>query len=104
MPNRLTWTARARTDLIDIYISIGRERPDAAERYLDRIERKTETLRHHPRSGVRRPDIREGVRMLVDAPHLVLYRTKPDSDEGPIDEVEIVRVVDGRPELARLLI
>lgn len=38
--------------------------------------------------------------MLVEAPFLVLYRTVPDTDEGPLDHIEIVRVVDGRRDLA----
>ena len=40
--------------------------------------------------------------MLVEGPYLVLYETHPDTDEGPVDAVEIVRVVDGRRELAIL--
>jgi hypothetical protein len=35
-------------------------------------------------------------------PYLVLYATRPDTDEGPVDAVEIVRVVDGRRDLTIL--
>jgi len=52
--------------------------------------------------GVRRSDIRPSMRMLVEAPYLILYRTDPDSDEGPIEAVEIIRVIDGRRDLAGL--
>lgn len=52
--------------------------------------------------GVRRPDIRPSARMLVAAPFLLLYETVPDTDSGPVDLVEIVRVVDGRRDLNRL--
>jgi plasmid stabilization system protein ParE len=34
---------------------------------------------------------------------LVLYEIRPDTDVRPVDEVEIVRVVDGRRDLASLL-
>jgi toxin ParE1/3/4 len=36
---------------------------------------------------------------LVQRPYLILYEIQPDSDEGPIEVVEIVRVVDGRRDL-----
>jgi toxin ParE1/3/4 len=49
--------------------------------------------------GVRRPDIRPSMRMLVEASCLLLYRTDPDTDEGPIGAVEIIRVIDGRRDL-----
>lgn len=81
---------------------IGLEQPAAAERYFDRIEAKTNLLVSQPRMGVRRPDIRPAMRMLVEAPYLIMYRTEPDTDEGPIEMIEIVRVVDGRRELANL--
>lgn len=37
--------------------------------------------------------------MLVEGSYLILYETHPDSDEGRIDAVEIVRIVDGRRNL-----
>lgn len=40
--------------------------------------------------------------MLVEAPYLILYRTDPDTDDGPVNAVEIVRIVDGRRDLAGL--
>ena len=30
------------------------------------------------------------IRMLVEYPYLILYETHPNTDKGPIDEVEIV--------------
>lgn len=98
----LQWTHQARADLLDIYITIGLEQPAAAERYFDRIEARAEQLRSHPRMGSRRPDIHAGVRILVEAPYLILYETVPDTDEGPLDQVVIVRVTDGRRNLPGL--
>ena len=99
---RLTWTRRARTDLLDIYMLIGVEQPAAAERCLDRLEGLANLPREQPRLGVRRSDIVPGLRMLVERPYLELYRLEPDTDEGPVDVAEIVRVVDGRRDLPRL--
>ena len=102
MPTRLIWSNQARTDLLDIYALIGLEQPAAAEHYFDRIEQKARLLQSQPRMGVRRPDIRPGLRMLVEIPYLVLYRIDPDTDEGVVNTVEIVRVLDGRRDLGRL--
>ena len=102
MPAELIWSNQARNDLLEIYVMIGLEQPRAAERYFDRIEAKGELLRSQPRMGVRRSDIRPSMRMLVEAPYLLLYRTDPDTDEGPLRAVEIIRVIDGRRDLHSL--
>ena len=104
MPVELIWSNQARNDLLEIYVMIGLEQPTAAERYFDRIEAKAELLKSQPRMGVRRSDIRPSMRMLVEAPYLLLYRTDPDTDtdEGPIGAVEIIRVMDGRRDLHSL--
>jgi toxin ParE1/3/4 len=102
MLTELVWSNQARTDLLDIYVRIGLEQPAAAERYFDRIEAKAELLRLQPRMGIRRSDLRPSMRMLVEAPYLLLYRTDPDTDEGPIGAIEIIRIVDGRRDLRGL--
>jgi toxin ParE1/3/4 len=102
MPTELVWSNQARTDLMEIYVMIGLEQPAAAERYFDRIDEKARLLKSQPRMGVRRSDIRPSMRMLVEAPYLILYRTDPDTDEGSVNAVEIVRVIDGRRDLSRL--
>jgi toxin ParE1/3/4 len=51
---------------------------------------------------VRRPDIRPSTRLLIEGSYLILYETHPDCDEGSIDDVEIVRIVDGRRNLKNL--
>ena len=92
----------AERDLEDIWITIAADSPPAATRTLQAIAAKIERLAGHPRMGPRRPDIRPAARMLVEGPYLVLYETRPDTDDGQVDAVEIVRVVDGRRDLATL--
>ncbi|HEV7879065.1 type II toxin-antitoxin system RelE/ParE family toxin [Bradyrhizobium sp.] len=99
MPTELVWSNQARADLLEIYVMIGLEQPAAAERYFDRIEEKARLLRSQPRMGARRSDIRPSMRMLVETPYLILYRTDPDTEEGSVHAVEIIRVVDGRRDL-----
>jgi len=95
----LVWTRHAREDLIEIYSYIGCDNSSAAERVFDAVQAKVELLANYPRLGVRRPEIRPSTRILVEGAYLLLYETHPDSDEGIIDEVEIVRIVDGRRNL-----
>ncbi len=92
----------AERDLEDIWITIAADGPSGATRTLQAIAAKIEHLADHPRMGPRRSDIRPAARMMVAGPYLVLYQTHPDTDEGPVDAVEIVRVVDGRRDLAIL--
>jgi toxin ParE1/3/4 len=66
------------------------------------IAEKIDRLADRPRLGPRRPDIGLAARMLVHSPYLVLYETHPDTDDGPIDVVEIVSVIDGRRDLSGL--
>jgi len=102
VPVKLVWTPQAREDLIEIYTYIGLDNPSAAERIFDAVQVKIGSLVEYPQIGTRRPDIRPSVRILVEGPYLVLYETHTDSDEDAIDEVEIVRIVDGRRNLKNL--
>jgi len=102
MAARLLWTPKARADVKAIYIDIGREQPKAAERYFERFRSKAELLIDHPRLGERHPEIFRSARMLVEAPYVILYETIPDTDDGDIHTVEIVRVMDARRDLAAL--
>lgn len=99
---RLVWTPRARQDLLEIGLLIASDNPDAADRILTRIGDRAELLRLNPRIGQRRPDIRRTIRVLVERPYLILYRLHPDTHDGPVDSVELVRVIDGRRDLKHL--
>lgn len=101
MAANLIWRPQAREDLLVIYEFIGLDNPSAAERLFTSIEGKAALLVHHPRMGPRRPDIQPAARILLEGRYVILYQTHPDTDEGPIDEVVIVRVLDGRRDLTR---
>jgi toxin ParE1/3/4 len=70
---------------------------------LRRSKSTSQMLIEHPRLGERHPEVFRTARMLVEAPYVILYETKPDSEDRPIHTVEIVRVVDGRRDLSALL-
>ena len=102
MPAELLWSPQALEDLMDIYVTIGLDNADAAERVYAAIEARAGMLADFPRLGPRRPEIASTARMLVEGSYLVLYELHPDTEDGPVDRVEMVRVVDGRRELSRL--
>jgi toxin ParE1/3/4 len=102
LPVDLVWTRQAREDLIEIYTYIGLDNPSAADRVFNAVQAKAELLAEFPRLGVRRPEIRPSTRMLIEGAYLILYETRPDSNEGGIDVVEIVRIADGRRNLKNL--
>ena len=102
MKPALLWTPQAREDLLDIYVTIGFDNPSAAERVYTALENRVELLEKSPRIGVRRPEIAPSTRILVEGVYLILYETHPDTDEGPIEAVEIVRIVHGHRDLGRL--
>ena len=83
-------------------VPVGWSRAAAGERIYDRIEARTRILSVQPRLGPRRGDVRPSMRVLVESPYLIFYETIPDTDSGPVEKVEIVRVVDGRRDLPRL--
>ena len=102
MPTRLIWSPQARADLIDIYLTIAVDRPQVAERFFDRLEARARELEAFPRLGPRYAELRPSVRLLSERPYAILYETTPDTDEGPVTSVAIIRVVDARRDLHRL--
>ena len=85
---RVRHTARARRDLLDIWIDIALDNPAAADRIYDRLEARVQILEHYPEVGPVRPDIAGNARVLVERPYLILYRILSDA-------AQIVRVLHG---------
>jgi toxin ParE1/3/4 len=88
-------TARAEDDLVDIWIYIAHDNPDAADRLLEEIDRKCDLLADNPRLGHARPDIAPEFRHWPVGNYLILYRPLPDG-------IEVVRVVHGARRLDSL--
>jgi toxin ParE1/3/4 len=98
----LHWSEDAREDLFEIFLTIARDNPGAAERVYNAIEDRAETLIDLPHLGVRRPELAAPARVLVEGAYLILYRTYPDVHLGNVDEVEVVRVVHRSRDLGRV--
>jgi toxin ParE1/3/4 len=87
---------QAEQDLIDIYLHISRDNPNAAERMVRTINAKCEALARHPMMGRARPELRAELRSFPHRAYVILYRA---IDDG----VEIVRVVHAARNLDDLV-
>jgi toxin ParE1/3/4 len=85
---RVSHTARARRDLIDIWLEVAALNPAAARKLYNRLEARVEILKRFPEAGRLRPDINANARVLVERPYLILYRIIAGG-------VQIVRVLHG---------
>jgi plasmid stabilization system protein ParE len=96
--NRTTRYARAaRADLLDIWLHISADDPEAADRQLDRIEAAITRLNDFPEIGHIREDAGRDVRLLLQDNYLVLYRYRESEAL-----VVIERIVHGRRDLGGL--
>ena len=92
---RVHKTRQAEADLLNIWFHIAEHDISAADRLLDRVERRCTTLAQRPRLGAARPEIAPDAHSLVEGRYLILYRIV-----GQV--IEIVRVVHGARDLATL--
>ena len=92
---RVIFTERSSEDLLEIYVTIGARDERAAEKTLRRIEQRVAGLNSLAQRGMSRPELGDGIRILLEEPYLIVYRV---SDR----EVEILRVVHGAMDLAEL--
>jgi toxin ParE1/3/4 len=81
-------TAKAEEDLIEIWMYVATDNPEAADKLIERIDTKCQMLADNPAMGQVRPDIASGLRYFPTGQYLILYR---EISGG----VEIVRVVHG---------
>lgn len=65
----------AQTDLLEAWIFIAEENPDAANHVLDAIEREASILATQPLMGRARPELAEGVRSWPTSTPYILYYT-----------------------------
>jgi toxin ParE1/3/4 len=94
--SRVRFTARAREDLLDIWVHVARHSGESvADRVLDSIEQSSRMLQEHPRLGRARPEIQPEARSIVIERWLALYRVTEDG-------VQIVRILDGARDVAAI--
>ena len=93
---RLRWSPESESDLLTIWHwGASHFSPEIADRHVRDIHRAALSLVVTPLIGRARNDLRAGVRELVIYPTVLFYRVRSDV-------VEVIRVVDGRRDLAAL--
>lgn len=72
---RVELARSAQTDLLEAWLFIAEENPDAADRVLDAIEREAGVLATQPLMGRARPELAQGVRSWPTSTRYILYYT-----------------------------
>ncbi|PQO36555.1 type II toxin-antitoxin system RelE/ParE family toxin [Blastopirellula marina] len=85
----------ARQDLSDAFDYIAADKPLAAAKWVEAIERKCRLVAAMPDSGQRRPEFGEQIRSSLFGRYVIFYR--------PIaDGAEIVRIIAGERDIRTL--
>jgi toxin ParE1/3/4 len=88
-------THDANTDLFNLWLEIASHNPAAADKLLDKINRRIQLLAHMPQSGRPRPELCKGGRSIAFSKRLIVYRIHKD-------RVDILRIVHGAMDLNSL--
>jgi toxin ParE1/3/4 len=86
---------RAEEDLEQIWLHIALENPEAATRFLRRIEEKLARLAQFPFMGRARAELVPDLRSFPVHNYVILYLPLAEGVEG----IEVVRVVHGREDI-----
>lgn len=85
-------TRLADEDLLEAWGYIAQNNIDAADRLLEKIDKKCQLLADTPKAGVRRDDLAPGLLCFIEGKYLIFYRI--------VDEtVEILRILHGARNL-----
>ena len=93
--SRCTFSPRAEKDFDGIFAFITKDNPDAARKFVDRLQASCEALAIHPLMGQRMVSRGNLYRVFSVHKYAVVYRTISDG-------VEIVRVIHGARDIDRL--
>lgn len=84
----ITRTKLARADLRDIWLYIAQDSIEAADRFLDRLDRAIRLIAANPALGERQDRIKQGLRRFVVGRYLIFYEPIPGG-------IRVVRVLHG---------
>jgi toxin ParE1/3/4 len=89
-------TTRAKLDLLDILIYLGRHSPKAADRFARKVKEKCQLLAQFPELGALLEDLGPNIRSFTVDRYVIYYR--------PIsDGIEVLRVLHSARDLPPLL-
>jgi toxin ParE1/3/4 len=86
---------QAEADLIEIWTYIAQDSPTRADKLLDEIDEKSQTLAQSPFIGKARDELRPKIRSFPIGNYVLFYQ--------PIEEgIEIIRVLHGARDIEAL--
>lgn len=85
---RVVRTVLANGDLLDIWLYIAQDNITAADRMVERLEQRCETLGANPMLGNKRDDLVMEMRCLIEGNYAIFYRIHEDT-------VQILRILHG---------
>ena len=89
------YTTAAQQDLVDILRYISRDKPDAAVKWVEKIEDKCMLIASQPEMGERRPQLGTDVRSNFVRRYVIFHRKQGDT-------AEILRVLTGDRNITKL--
>jgi toxin ParE1/3/4 len=89
------YTSAAQQDLADILHYIGRDKPEAALAWVDKIEAKCLLIANNPAIGELQPRLGEGVRSSIVGRYVIFHRQANQ-------RVEILRVIAADRDITQL--
>ena len=88
-------TAQANGDLVEIWLYVAAENPQAADRLLATIDAKCEMLAKFPEMGQRCDELAPSLRCFSAGNYVIFFR--------PVDAgIEVIRVVSGARDIESL--
>lgn len=95
MSHRLILADQAQEDLVDIWLYIASDSPQAADHFVAFLHEKCASLCDSPEIGRERDELIPGLRSLPVKKYTIFYRITPAT-------LEIVRVLSGYRDIASL--
>ncbi len=92
---RVQRTSQAERDLVAIWSFVGEWNPEAADRLLETIDQKCDTLAQAPQMGRSREDLAPSLRSFPVGDYTIFYRAIEDG-------IEIMRVLHGARDVYRI--
>ncbi len=86
---------RSNLDIVEIALRIAADNPDAANRWLERVDEKFRLLTQMPEVGRNRFELASGLRSLAVGNYIVFYRPVSDG-------IQVIRVLHGARDIPAL--
>lgn len=95
---RILRKPKAVEDLFEIWLYLAENGEDLTDRWIDRIDEGVARLAEYPKAGSRRRHLADDLRIWPVLPYLIIYRL-----DETAQVVDVLRIVDGRREIGKLL-